>query len=106
MVDKVLQFTPITAMKAAAKLPLMVLDKLKELDDPWLVALDRTEQAGKLLAKVLLACHSQQNQGRRRRPVTLCGYGMGARVVFHCLVALAEEGQQARGIVENAVLIG
>ena len=40
--DKVLQFTPISAMKAVAKLPLMVLDKLKELDDPWLVAMDRT----------------------------------------------------------------
>ena len=36
VMDKVLQFTPISAMKAAAKLPLMVLDKLKELDDPWL----------------------------------------------------------------------
>ena len=34
VINKVLQFTPISAMKAVAKLPLMVLDKLKELDDP------------------------------------------------------------------------
>ena len=42
-----------------------------------------------------------------RRPVILCGYGMGEQVVFHCLTTLAEEdGVQGRGIVENAVLIG
>lgn len=65
VVDEFLRFTPITAIKAAAKLPLMVLSKLKELDDPWLVALDRAEQAGKLLARVLLASNdiSELNNG-------------------------------------------
>lgn len=41
------------------------------------------------------------------RPITLVGYGMGARLIFHCLETLAAEGGvEARGIVENAVLIG
>lgn len=32
---------------------------------------------------------------------------MGARLIFHCLETLAAEGgSEARGIVENAVLIG
>mmetsp|Transcript_22315 Transcript_22315/g.32063 ORF Transcript_22315/g.32063 Transcript_22315/m.32063 type:complete len:756 (-) Transcript_22315:30-2297(-) len=125
VVDEFLRFTPITAIKAAAKLPLMVLGKLKELDDPWLVALDRAEQAGKLLARVLLASNDTANvdttaeltggegdkpankMPSRRRPITLCGYGMGAKVVFHCLETLALEGKQAgRGIVEHAVLLG
>ena len=67
VMDKVLQFTPISVMKAAAKLPLMVLDKLKELDDPWLVAMDRTQQAGRMLAKVLLTCARQDQNSSRLR---------------------------------------
>jgi Protein of unknown function (DUF726) len=39
--------------------------------------------------------------------VNLVGYGMGAAVVFYCLINLVYEGgYAARGIVENAILIG
>lgn len=38
----------------AAALPIAVLERAGELDCPWLVAMDRAEQAGKLLASVLL----------------------------------------------------
>jgi hypothetical protein len=38
----------------AAALPIAVLERAAELDCPWLVAMDRAEQAGKLLAAVLL----------------------------------------------------
>jgi hypothetical protein len=112
----------------------MVMDKINELDDPWVIAMDRAHQAGKLLARVLLAEHrktrarsavpgsaeapSTASSARvaggeavasrvMGRPITLVGYGMGARLVFHCLETLAAEGgAEARGIVENAVLIG
>lgn len=134
------QFTPIPSLRAAATLPLLVMDKINELDDPWVVAMDRAHQAGKLLARVLLAEHrshlasagatagaaadapagissgvagagvSVSGGAPSRlmgRPITLVGYGMGARLVFHCLETLAAEGGvEARGIVENAVLIG
>jgi pimeloyl-ACP methyl ester carboxylesterase len=40
------------------------------------------------------------------RPVTLVGFSMGARVIFHCLEALYKKGDAVHGIVENAVLLG
>jgi pimeloyl-ACP methyl ester carboxylesterase len=40
------------------------------------------------------------------RPVTLVGFSMGARVIFHCLEALHGKGDAGLGIVENAVLLG
>ena len=124
----------------------MVMDKINELDDPWVIAMDRAHQAGKLLARVLLAEHRRSRTAQTAssfsstttsigmstlwssssagkvasgagsgggmarvmgRPITLVGYGMGARLIFHCLETLAAEGgTEARGIVENAVLIG
>lgn len=100
----------------------MLMDKINELDDPWVIAMDRADQAGKLLARVLLAehrrkqtdsasassCEADLGGGKLTgRPVTLVGYGMGARLIFHCLETLAAEGGvEAKGIVENAVLIG
>jgi len=44
----------------------MVMRKINELDDPWVIATDRAQQAGKLLARVLLAEH-KRNKGE------LCG---------------------------------
>lgn len=48
----------------------------------------------------------------QRRPITLIGYGIGARVIVHCLEALVTEYKQyankdfIRGLVENVVLMG
>ena len=110
------KFTPYPAITAAASLPLMCLSKIKEIDDPWCVCIDRAEQAGKLLARLLLQNHcpvaaaaAPEDKGRTSvSPITLLGYGMGARVIFHCLDTLANETDSvwARGVVENAVLIG
>lgn len=117
-----------------------MLNKLKELDDPWVVALDRAKQAGKLLARLLLMNHGKDcfetqhglnfeekvttcvnaynlalfQQSKRntkgnseKRPIVLVGYGMGARLIVHCLETLEEEGGIAgRGIIEHVVLIG
>jgi len=40
----------------------MVMRYIEELDDPWVTATDRAAQAGKLLARVLLAEH-RRNKG-------------------------------------------
>jgi hypothetical protein len=48
----------------------------------------------------------------QRRPITLIGYGIGARVIVHCLETLVTEYKQyankdfIRGLVENVVLMG
>lgn len=92
-------------------LPLAILERASELDNPWAVAMDRARQAGQLLAAILLSNTFQAADSTSNcvvgRAVTLVGYGIGARVVFHCLETLAAEpGLLGRGIVENAILIG
>lgn len=58
----------------------------------------RPPHAGKLLAHLLLSgAHGD-------RPVRLVAHGMGARLVFHCLLELCRQG--ARGVVQHCVLLG
>ncbi|KAL4436640.1 hypothetical protein ABPG75_003779 [Micractinium tetrahymenae] len=68
------------------------------ISNAWAVASDRAVKAGKLLAHLLLSgAHGD-------RPVKLVSHGMGARLVFHCLLELCRQG--ARGVVQHAVLMG
>ena len=113
-------------------------------------AIDRSQQAGKLLAKTLLKSYNNKNNDSNNntnnnnsnsntignhtinvlelasdendnntmknknnnnnniinRPITLIGYGMGARLIFHCLEELLLSGESAKGIIENVVLMG
>ncbi|KPI40310.1 uncharacterized protein AB675_7525 [Cyphellophora attinorum] len=83
---------------AAAMLPLTLMKAGKLLDNPFTIAMERSDKAGKVLAHALIA----RVQGER--PITLVGFSLGARVVAACLQELAE--QKAFGVIENAVLIG
>ena len=61
------------------------------IDHAWAVALDRAQKAGILLAHILMSgAHGD-------RPVTLIGYSMGARLIFHCLLELCRHS--AKGAV-------
>lgn len=83
---------------ASLQLPL-VLTKLSYLiDNPWNVSLTRANAAGLILADSLMV----HNLGKR--PVTLVGYSLGARVIFSCLKELADKG--AYGLVQNVYLFG
>ena len=56
----------------AATLPLALLERFAKLDDPWAVAIARSEAAGRRLADLLMG---PGDDG----PATLVGYGAGAR---------------------------
>lgn len=68
------------------------------VDDPWQDAGERADAAGCRLADALL--------GRDAKlPVTLVGYGHGARVALSCLIALSRSPEGV-GIVEDCFLMG
>ncbi|KAF1847690.1 DUF726-domain-containing protein [Cucurbitaria berberidis CBS 394.84] len=78
--------------------PLGLVKVASVLDNPFSVALARADKAGKVLAHALI----DGIQGKR--PVTLVGYSIGARVIYACLVELAN--QHAFGLVESVILMG
>lgn len=58
----------------------------------------RADKAGAVLADLIM------NKVQGERGVTLVGYSIGARVIYACLMSLAE--RRAFGLVENAVMMG
>lgn len=88
----------IFASLSAALWPLGLLKVGRIVDNPFSIAKIRSDKAGRVLADALI--HRAQGE----RPVTLIGYSLGARVIYACLLTLAE--RRAFGLVESAVLMG
>ena len=84
---------------AAVAWPAALLSIASVIDNPWSVCCRRSSEVGKQLAHVLL---SRQHG---KRPVTLVGFSLGARVIFYCLREMAEIGG-AEGIVQDAIILG
>ena len=78
--------------------PIGLLQAARILDNPFSVAKTRSDKAGRVLAETLM------QKVQVERPVILVGYSLGARVIYQCLLALAE--QNAFGLVESVILIG
>lgn len=78
--------------------PLGLLKIAKVVDNPFNIAMTRSDKAGLVLADVII------NRAQGNRPVTLVGYSLGARVIYNCLMSLAE--RKAFGLVDTAVLMG
>jgi hypothetical protein len=78
--------------------PIALLKVSKIVDNPFSVAKNRADKAGLILADALI------NKAQGERPVTLIGYSLGARLIYSCLLSLAE--RRAFGLVESAVLMG
>ncbi|KAK7739910.1 hypothetical protein SLS53_005503 [Cytospora paraplurivora] len=82
----------------AALWPFQILKLASGVDNPFNLAKNRSEKAGRILADALI------NKVQGERPVTLIGYSLGARVVYCCLKTLAE--REAFGLVDTVVFIG
>lgn len=78
--------------------PIALLKVSKIVDNPFSVAKSRSDKAGLVLADALI------NKGQGERPVTLIGYSLGARLIYSCLMSLAE--RRAFGLVESVILMG
>lgn len=82
----------------AALWPIQILKLAAGVDNPFNLAKNRSEKAGRILADALI------NKVQGERPVTLIGYSLGARVIYFCLKTLAE--RKAFGLVDSVVFIG
>lgn len=97
--QEALKYTVLSGIVAALTLPASLLSVANVIDNPWGVCLHRSAEVGKHLAHILLS----RQQGRR--PVTLIGFSLGARVIYFCLQEMAQE-QDCQGIIEDVVLLG
>ena len=86
------------SMVLAGLWPFGLLRAAGALDSPFAIAKTRSDKAGKVLADALV------NKVQGTRSVTLVGFGLGARIIYSCLLQLAE--QNAFGLVESAVFMG
>jgi len=80
---KVLQVTALSALASALSLPSNLMRFTRLIDGAWALCVTRADDAGIQLAKSLLLSTAGH------RPVTLIGYGMGARMIYSCLKELA-----------------
>ncbi|VDK67481.1 unnamed protein product [Litomosoides sigmodontis] len=83
--------TAFAGLVAAVAWPVALLSASSVIDNPWNV--------GEQLAEVLLS------RAHGNRPITLIGFSLGARVIFHCLMAMAKRNT-CYGIVSDVVLLG
>ncbi|GAB9465108.1 hypothetical protein Gpo141_00002527 [Globisporangium polare] len=97
---EIVKYTALAALFAAVAIPRTILKLADMIDNVWVLAMNTADESGKLLAQAL------QKREQGLRPVTLVGYGMGARLIFSCLKELAKKPDECCGIVENAVLLG
>ncbi|KAI1490718.1 hypothetical protein F5X96DRAFT_634768 [Biscogniauxia mediterranea] len=88
----------VLATLQSALWPILLLNSASSIDNPFSLARNRSEKAGKILADALI------NKVQGERPVTLVGYSLGARVIYSCLRVLAE--RKAFGLIDTVVLIG
>ncbi|XP_076015403.1 transmembrane and coiled-coil domain-containing protein 4 [Genypterus blacodes] len=99
MAQEALKYTILSGIVTALTWPASLLAAASVIDNPWCVCLNRSAEVGKHLAQVLRS----RQQGKR--PVSLIGFSLGARVIYFCLQELAND-KGCEGVVEDVVLLG
>ncbi|XP_012256500.2 transmembrane and coiled-coil domain-containing protein 4-like isoform X2 [Athalia rosae] len=97
--QEALKYTILSSLVSAVAWPAALLSIASVIDNPWSVCCRRSSEVGKQLAHVLLA------KQHGKRPVTLVGFSLGARVIYYCLREMAEIGG-GKGIIQDAILLG
>ncbi|KAJ3335787.1 hypothetical protein HDU93_004423 [Gonapodya sp. JEL0774] len=97
-VSQILNVTVLSILMNGLTLPQTVLKLGYLVDNPWARALEKGKKAGLLMADALIA------RAQGGRPVTLIGSSIGGRVIFYCLLELAERGHF--DLVEDAFIFG
>ncbi|CAL1292715.1 unnamed protein product [Larinioides sclopetarius] len=97
--QEALKYTILSGLIAAITWPATLITVAGVIDNPWGVCIRRSAEVGRHLAEVLL----ERQHGKR--PVTLIGFSLGARVIFHCLKEMAKR-KDCEGIIEDAIMLG
>lgn len=97
--QEALKFTFLSSIVAAIALPAAMMTVTNVIDNPWDVCVNRSTKAGKRLADILRS----RRQGKR--PVSLIGFSLGARVIFYCLHELAQY-DDTLGIISDVIMLG
>eukprot|EP01070_Trichotokara_eunicae_P001204 Trichotokara_eunicae@DN1625_c0_g1_i1.p1 len=94
-----LQATIAGTLTMALMWPVALMQYGAQLDNTWMTCRVRAKQAGRLLADALV-----DRKAIGRRPVTLIGFSMGARVAFYALQELHKRGKF--DVVKDAIFMG
>ncbi|XP_065314667.1 transmembrane and coiled-coil domain-containing protein 4-like [Gordionus sp. m RMFG-2023] len=100
VVQEILQETVLAALMASVSWPLTLVSLAGVIDNPWGVCFTRAREAGLELANVLITGVAG------RRPVTLIGFSLGARVIYHALEFLCQLLSPPKGTKSTAMARG
>eukprot|EP00928_Gymnodinium_smaydae_P071289 TRINITY_DN54915_c0_g1_i1.p1 TRINITY_DN54915_c0_g1~~TRINITY_DN54915_c0_g1_i1.p1 ORF type:complete len:1035 (+),score=195.15 TRINITY_DN54915_c0_g1_i1:56-3160(+) len=87
------------SLAATAAWPISIVCALSNLDNAWIVCTERAKLAGQCLASILA---DRKTAGRR--PVTLIGHSMGARMLFYCCLELFQ--MEEFDVVQDVIFLG
>ncbi|CAJ0606420.1 unnamed protein product [Cylicocyclus nassatus] len=88
-IQKTLMETALAGLMTAVVWPVAILSCANVLDNPWNVGIARAAEDGEHLAEVLLS------RSHGKRPISLVGFSLGARVIHHCLLAMSKRSEAA-----------